>query len=151
MIPTTITRQLARRPLGARLTAGCLGRLAHRRTIAGRYDDATELAHVGLDIAGPHRTDRRVLLVTARLHGHAAVAATLGGRPAAAAEALRAALKALESAGRVDHTERALRDLGRALADLTAIRRDAVVVTTRTTRAPARCDAPNCAGHRTRA
>jgi hypothetical protein len=97
VIQTLIARQLVRRPLGARLTAGCLGRLAHRRTIAGRYDDATELADVGLDILGPHESDRRVLLVGAPLHGHTAAGLRSAGvrrRPDLAARPARVSLRA---------------------------------------------------------
>jgi hypothetical protein len=80
------------------------------------------------DPTAPPREARDPLAVAA-LHTRVAHAAVLAGRPEAAAAACRAALEALEGGPpRLD-----------------------VVVTSRTNRAPATCDAPNCAGHRTRA
>jgi hypothetical protein len=58
----------------------------------------------------------------------------------------RAVLKALEAVGAVRDADRTLRDIARALHP-----RLDVTVTTRTNRSPARCDAPNCVGHRVRA
>lgn len=88
--------------------------------------------------------------VTARcvaaLHARAAVAALLGGRPEEAAAASRAALKALEGASAIRDADHALREIANALQP-----RLDVTITSRTNRAPASCDAPNCAGHRVRA
>jgi hypothetical protein len=64
----------------------------------------------------------------------------------ATAAACRAALKALERAGAVGDADRTLREIAAALHP-----RVAVTVTGRINRAPARCDAPNCVGHRVRA
>jgi hypothetical protein len=64
----------------------------------------------------------------------------------ATAAACRAALKALERAGAVrdgDHTLREIADALHPRLDLT--------IAGRTNRAPAICEAPNCAGHRLRA
>ena len=82
----------------------------------------------------------------AALHARAAFAAVLGGRPEEAAAACRAAVTALEGAGGVSDADRTLRQIADALHP-----RLDVTITSRTNRAPARCDAPNCAGHRVRA
>ena len=122
MIPEVILWHLARHRigpsagprLGVRLTAHRFGRLALRSMLAGRYDEAAELARRGLRVIGPQRTDRGSLLAAAPLHGYVVLAAALGG------------------------------------GDTAAPRLD-VVVMSRTNRAAATCDAPNCAGHRVRA
>jgi hypothetical protein len=82
----------------------------------------------------------------------AGLAAALAGRPEDFAVACRAALEDLERRGHGIDAERALRRIAIALGDLagTPARLD-VVVTSRTNRASATCDAPNCAGHRARA
>jgi len=100
--------------LGVRLTAHRFSRLSLRSMLAGRYDEAADLARRGLEVTGPQRTDRGSLLAAAPLHGYVALAAMLGG------------------------------------GDTGAPRLD-VVVMSRTNRATATCDAPNCAGHRVRA
>jgi hypothetical protein len=74
--------------------------------------------------------------------------AALAGRPKDLALAYRAALKALEASGDVRDADRSLRELAIAFATVAGID---VVVTTRTNRATATCNAPNCAGHRERA
>ena len=70
----------------------------------------------------------------------------LTGRPESAAAEIRAALDALEGAGAIRDAEQAVRELANALRP-----RLDVTVTSRTNRAPAICEAPNCAGHRLRA
>jgi hypothetical protein len=85
-------------------------------------------------------------MAEARLHARRAVAAVLGERPQEAGAAFRAALEALERAGAVRDAERTIRAIATALDA-----RPEFTVTTRTNLAPATCDAPNCAGHRTRA
>jgi hypothetical protein len=64
----------------------------------------------------------------------------------ATAAACRAALRALERAGAVRDADRSLREIAGALHP-----RLDVTITSRTNRAPATCDAPNCVGHRVRA
>jgi len=93
----------------------------------------------------------------------AGLAAALAGRPEDLALACRAALKALEDSGDVRDADQSLRVLAiafAAIADIAdiadiAVRRSHprldVVLTTRTYRATATCNAPNCAGHRVRA
>ena len=117
-----------------------LGRPGRRRAI----DDPT--APPSTAIARIGAGDRRDLRAAAALHARVAFAALLGGRTAEAASASRAALEALEGAGVVDDAERALRAFASALHP-----RLNVTVTSRTNRSTATCDAPNCAGHRTRA
>jgi hypothetical protein len=91
------------------------------------------------DPTAPPSTARQDALAAAALHA-------LDGRPREAAAACRAALEALESAGAVDDADRALRAIASALHPWLD-----VTVTSRTNRALATCDAPNCVGHRTRA
>jgi hypothetical protein len=85
------------------------------------------------------------------------LAAALAGRPQDLALACRAALKALEESGDLRDADRSLRELAIAFAAVAGIAgrpshpRLDVVLTTRTNRATATCDAPNCAGHRVRA
>jgi hypothetical protein len=80
------------------------------------------------------------------------LAAALAGRPQDFAIACQTALEDLERRGDGIDAGQALREIAVALADLAGspARLD-VVVTTRSNRATAACDAPNCAGHRTRA
>ena len=84
--------------------------------------------------------------LAAALHARLATAALLRGRPAEAAAESRAAFKALERAGAVRDAERALHELAHAMHPHLD-----VTVTSRTNRATATCDVPNCAGHRMRA
>lgn len=116
-----------------------LGRPGRRRAVD---DPTTPGALTRRPPLAARMTARRV----AAVHARVAVAALLGGRPEEAAAACRAALEALEGAGAVADADRALRELAVALHP-----RIDVIVTTRTNRAPAACDAPNCAGHRVRA
>jgi hypothetical protein len=82
----------------------------------------------------------------------AGLVTALTGRPQDFAVACRAALEDIERSRDGFDAERAFREIAIAFTDLArgAGRLD-VVVTDRTNRAPAKCDAPNCAGHRTRA
>jgi hypothetical protein len=73
----------------------------------------------------------------------AALATALAGRPEDFAAACRAALEHLERSGEVVDAQRALRDIAIAFADPPAVGRSDWL--------QARCQAPNCAGHRTRA
>jgi hypothetical protein len=79
------------------------------------------------------------------------LAAALAGRPRDFAVACRAALEDLERSGGGIDAEQAFREIATALGALAGGGRLDAVLTSRTNRATATCDAPNCAGHRTRA
>jgi hypothetical protein len=82
----------------------------------------------------------------------AGLVAALTARPQDFAAACRAALEDIERSRDGFDAERALREIAIALTDLAGgTGRLDVVVTTRSNRAPATCDAPNCTSHRTRA
>jgi hypothetical protein len=107
-------------------------------------------AHPARTGAVPTAADRRGGRRTATDDGR--LTAALAGRPEDFAVACRAALEDIERSRDGFDAERAFREIAIAFTDLAggAGRLD-VVVTNRTNRAPATCDAPNCAGHRTRA
>lgn len=98
-------------------------------------------AHPARTGAVPTAADRRGGRRTATDDGR--LTAALAGRPEDFAVACRAALEDLERRGHDVDADTALRAIAAALADL--------VGTAHGSGLEARCQAPNCVGHRTRA